>query len=54
MSKKMVYLLYSTLLALGVLASFFFNSTNQKIMLTVLLTVTFIFFYIYNKKVSKS
>lgn len=53
MNKKMLYFLYSVILALGVISSFFFHKTGQKILLTILVTAIFFLFYVYNKKNGK-
>ncbi|MBO0423278.1 hypothetical protein [Enterococcus plantarum] len=53
MEKKLSNFLYSVILALGVIASFFFNTTSQKVIITLFVTSIFILFSIYNNKKNK-
>jgi hypothetical protein len=52
MDAKIKNLLYSVVLGLGIITSFFFESMLQKVVITMIVTVLCIGIYLYNKKES--
>lgn len=52
MDAKIKNLLYSVVLGLGIIASFFFESMLQKVVITMIVTALCIGIYLYNKKES--